>query len=178
MNCEWNRKLFFKSFFVVVAVNEHKMASKFPEDIRLAPFKFFVQKGLDCPIEVRKLNLEISSEDFESSVLSFRRLQSVVQDLLTSLSTNNFDEKTESFQIQYVDDDGDKITIKSDSELETYLLDQVTDFSIFLSFFDICNRFPLITIPYYLITFISLYAKFRVISSLVLKSFSQKLRTA
>jgi hypothetical protein len=115
------------------------MARKFPEDIRLAPFKFFVQKGLECPIEVRKLNLEISSEDFESSVLSFRRLQSVVQDLLTSLSTNNFDEKTESFQIQYVDDDGDKITIKSDSELETYLLDQVTDYSIFLSFFDISN---------------------------------------
>ena len=116
------------------------MASKFPEDIELAPFKFFVQRSLDCPIEVRKLNLEISSQDFEPSFLTFRRLQSVVRDLLTSLTStndevNDAEEKIDGFLVQYVDDDGDKITIKSDSELKTFLLDQVTNFSNFIAIF-------------------------------------------
>ncbi len=98
------------------------MASKFPEEPNLTPFKFYVQKVGCSELEVRKVNLELNPE-IDST---FKWLHQIVENLLVSWATDY--DVTERFLVQYVDDDGDRITIKTDSELKTFFLEQVSTF--------------------------------------------------
>ena len=98
-----------------------------------ATFKFFVEKNSESFSEVRKINLDLDCDENFEPKISLESLRKTIVELLSSLSSENdanddvddVDPLTEKYLLLYLDSEGDRVTIKTNSELKTYFLDQV-----------------------------------------------------